>query len=45
MHYTYVLQSDSDHGLYIGYTANLRRRLSEHQGGTALRLHTAARGG
>jgi putative endonuclease len=35
MHYTYVLQSDTDQGLYIGYTANLRRRLQEHQGGLA----------
>jgi len=33
MHYTYVLQSESDRGLYIGYSANLRRRLSEHQSG------------
>ena len=36
MHYVYVLQSESDHGLYIGYSANLRRRLAEHQGGLAL---------
>lgn len=35
MHYVYVLQSGSDQGLYIGYTANLRRRLSEHQAGEA----------
>lgn len=35
MHYTYVLQSDSDHGLYIGYSADLRRRLAEHQEGAA----------
>ena len=35
MHYTYVLYSDSDHGLYIGYSANLRRRLAEHQAGQA----------
>jgi len=31
MHYVYVLFSESDHGLYIGYSANLRRRLAEHQ--------------
>lgn len=31
MHYVYVLFSESDHGLYIGYSANLRRRLTEHQ--------------
>jgi putative endonuclease len=29
----YVLQSESDSGLYIGMTANLRRRLEEHQSG------------
>ena len=33
MHYTYVLQSESDRGLYIGYSANLRRRLTEHKNG------------
>ena len=27
--------SESDHGLYIGYSANLRRRLSEHKAGLA----------
>ena len=35
MHYTYVLQSASDRGLYIGYSGNLRRRLAEHQAGAA----------
>jgi len=35
MHYVYVLQSGSDYGLYIGYSANLRRRLAEHQAGFA----------
>ena len=33
MFYVYVLQSESDHGLYIGYSANLRRRLAEHKSG------------
>jgi putative endonuclease len=33
MHYVYVLQSESDSGLYIGMTANLRRRFEEHQRG------------
>ena len=33
MIYVYVLQSESDGGLYIGMTGNLRRRFSEHQGG------------
>jgi putative endonuclease len=36
MHYVYVLQSESDCGLYIGYSANLRRRLAEHQAGLAM---------
>lgn len=35
MHYVYVLQSQSDQGLYIGYSADLRRRLSQHQAGEA----------
>ena len=33
MHYVYVLRSVSDNGLYIGYSANLRRRLIEHNDG------------
>jgi putative endonuclease len=35
MHYIYVLHSASDYGLYIGYSADLRRRLAEHQTGAA----------
>jgi putative endonuclease len=35
MYYVYVLQSESDDGLYIGYSANLRRRLAAHQDGLA----------
>ncbi|MFA6286094.1 MAG: GIY-YIG nuclease family protein [Opitutaceae bacterium] len=35
MFYVYVLYSESDHGLYIGYSVNLRRRLSEHKAGMA----------
>jgi putative endonuclease len=30
MHYVYVLRSVSDDGLYIGYSANLRKRFDEH---------------
>jgi putative endonuclease len=30
MHYVYMLRSTTDNGLYIGYSANLRTRLSEH---------------
>ena len=33
MFYVYVLQSESDTGLYIGMSKDLRRRFSEHQGG------------
>ena len=33
MHYTYVLQSLKDGKLYIGSTADLRRRFTEHQQG------------
>ncbi len=33
MQYVYVLYSESDYGLYIGYTSDLRRRLKEHQTG------------
>ena len=33
MIFVYVLQSESDSGLYIGMTADLRRRFDEHQNG------------
>ena len=33
MHYVYVLRSTSDDGLYIGYSANLRKRLQQHAQG------------
>lgn len=33
MFYVYVIQSESDMGLYIGMSSNLRRRVAEHQGG------------
>jgi len=33
MYYVYALQSLKDKKLYIGYTANLRRRLKEHKYG------------
>ena len=35
MFYVYVLQSDSDDGLYIGFSSDLKRRLNEHQQGKA----------
>jgi len=30
IHYVYVLRSLKDNGFYIGYSANLRKRFSEH---------------
>ncbi|MFH1171889.1 MAG: GIY-YIG nuclease family protein [bacterium] len=33
MHYVYVLQSESDAKLYIGYTNDLKKRLRIHQEG------------
>jgi len=30
MFYTYVLQSEKNNGLYVGYTSNLKERLVEH---------------
>lgn len=35
MFYVYILQSESDHGLYIGMSGDLKRRLEEHQSGEA----------
>ena len=36
MHYVYVLRSVRDHGFYIGYSSNLRRRLRQHTEGNSL---------
>ncbi|MBI2439349.1 MAG: GIY-YIG nuclease family protein [Candidatus Moranbacteria bacterium] len=33
MYYVYVLQSLKDKKLYIGYTNNLKRRVTEHNAG------------
>jgi putative endonuclease len=35
MFYVYVLHSLADNGFYIGYTTDLRRRLSEHKHGAS----------
>ncbi len=34
MYYTYVLLSESDKDLYIGYTNNLKKRIAHHNKGT-----------
>ena len=33
MYYTYILQSKKDNNFYVGYTNDIRRRLSEHNSG------------
>ncbi|MFI5095437.1 MAG: GIY-YIG nuclease family protein [Candidatus Acidiferrales bacterium] len=33
MFYTYVLQSSKNSSIYVGYTGDLRKRLSEHNRG------------
>jgi putative endonuclease len=33
MYYVYVLKSDRDGHLYIGYTKDLRKRFQDHQNG------------
>lgn len=33
MYYVYVLKSEKDKKLYIGFTKDLRKRFSEHQNG------------
>jgi putative endonuclease len=35
MFYVYVLQSDMDTGLYIGYSSDLRKRIVQHKRGAA----------
>jgi putative endonuclease len=42
MFYVYVLHSHLDGGLYIGFSANLRKRLREHRAG--LSFATSYRG-
>ena len=42
MFYVYVLHSDTDDGLYIGFSSDLRRRVAEHRQGLA--FATAFRG-
>jgi len=42
MFYVYVLHSIADQGLYIGYSADLKKRLSEHKRGAS--FATSCRG-
>jgi putative endonuclease len=35
MFYVYILHSESDRGLYIGFSTDLRRRMKEHREGKA----------
>ena len=42
MYYVYVLHSEIDDGLYIGFSTDLRRRVIEHRQGLA--FATAFRG-
>jgi putative endonuclease len=39
MFYVYLLHSIADSGFYIGYTTDLRRRLSEHKQGAVATRH------
>jgi len=36
MYYVYILQSLKNKSLYIGYTADLRKRFNEHNSGKSL---------
>ncbi|MFA5780132.1 MAG: GIY-YIG nuclease family protein [Elusimicrobiota bacterium] len=36
MYYVYVLLSDKDHNLYVGYTNNLKTRIDKHNNGYVL---------
>ncbi|MFQ5863200.1 MAG: GIY-YIG nuclease family protein [Candidatus Brocadiales bacterium] len=36
MYYVYILQSEKDSRLYIGYTTNLKKRIQEHNSGKSL---------
>jgi putative endonuclease len=36
MYYTYVLRSEIDNKLYVGWTEDIERRLSEHNNGSVV---------
>jgi predicted GIY-YIG superfamily endonuclease len=44
MFYVYVLHSLEDHGLYIGFTTNLKKRIGEHEHGRRLQRNIADHG-
>ena len=39
MYYVYILQSQKNHQFYTGYTADLKRRVAEHNAGKS--FHTS----
>ncbi|HDP69106.1 MAG TPA: hypothetical protein ENN20_11515 [Candidatus Marinimicrobia bacterium] len=41
MVYVYILHSEKDGGFYIGYTANLSRRVQQHNAGKTRSLRIA----
>ena len=41
MFYVYVLHSLEDHGLYIGFSKNLKKRIAEHEHGGRLQRNIA----
>ena len=36
MFHVYVLHSEKDNGLYVGYTTNIKNRLNEHNEGSVI---------
>jgi len=40
MYYTYVLLSKADNKLYVGYTSDLKKRLTDHQDGKVISTRT-----
>ena len=44
MYYVYLLQNTEDRSWYIGYSANLRQRLAQHQTGKGARTTARKKG-